>query len=304
MLSSVKRLLIPLLVALLLSGCSDVLGVNTKQPIRCDSKRPFGPFVPIAELQNLRTDFNPRLTADELTLYFLSDRVGVENRLQIWTASRASRDARWENIHVVKELEDSAVQFSGVAVTADGNTLYYSRPKDTGRALYGARRPARGEPFSGQRELFDHPDWYEFDLALSPSNEIIIAMGSRVGLAYELWSLRPPVVDDVNDPKRVFPNTIASLVSAPTISPDELELYFSTGTEEATQLYVARRATKDEPFGTPVAVSELDEPGRGEQAGWISPDNCRLYGATFRKQTGGAGTNGSMYWDLAVATRR
>jgi len=139
------RLLLPLFFALV--GCGEVIGVDTHRPLRaCDLSQPFGAFEPIAELGSVATDANPTLTDDELTLYFLSDRAAPDaDHLQIWTATRPTRVAPWQNVHVVGELADDSSQFSGVAVSGDGKTLYYSRtsPDFTRRAVYVAQRTAK-----------------------------------------------------------------------------------------------------------------------------------------------------------------
>jgi hypothetical protein len=78
-------------------------------------------------------------------------------------------------------------------------------------------------------------------------------------------------------------DTAASEVG-PVVTPDELTLYFGStrppqngGPELAyPDLFVARRARIEDPFGPPVPVSELNSPVY-EIPTWISSDECVLY---------------------------
>jgi hypothetical protein len=61
-------------------------------------------------------------------------------------------------------------------------------------------------------------------------------------------------------------------------------------------IWIARRASVNDPFGAPANVSELNT-ANNDQPGWLSPDGCRLY--LYSDRTGGVGGT-----DLYIAERR
>jgi len=62
----------------------------------------------------------------------------------------------------------------------------------------------------------------------------------------------------------------------PTLSADQLTIYFNSNRLGSGDIFVAHRATASEPFGSPTPVAEVNSP-RDDNPGWLSPDNCRLY---------------------------
>jgi hypothetical protein len=69
--------------------------------------------------------------------------------------------------------------------------------------------------------------------------------------------------------------------SMPVVSPDELVLYFSStrvapGTLGKNDIWMAVRASVDEPFGEPINILELSSE-YDELPNWVSYDGCRLY---------------------------
>jgi hypothetical protein len=73
-------------------------------------------------------------------------------------------------------------------------------------------------------------------------------------------------------------NTLGGEESSPVLSADGLTLYFTSDRNFSSvpKIFVARRAVAGAAFNLPVVVSELDN-GLVRNAGWLSPDQCRLY---------------------------
>src|SRR5262249_13998045 len=67
----------------------------------------------------------------------------------------------------------------------------------------------------------------------------------------------------------------------PAVTADGLEVYFgsSRGMTGNYDIFVAKRASRADPFGAPTLVSELSNPGglSRELPGWTTPDGCRIY---------------------------
>jgi hypothetical protein len=71
----------------------------------------------------------------------------------------------------------------------------------------------------------------------------------------------------------------------PALTADLLELYFSSDREGRENIFVARRATPNEPFGQPVAVDEINSEFVDATPG-LTPDGLTLYfESTRRSQT-------------------
>src|SRR5688572_13573992 len=84
-----------------------------------------------------------------------------------------------------------------------------------------------------------------------------------------------------------------------SISKDGLRLYFASnrpGGSGALDLYVARRASPNDPWGPPQNLGPRVNSPSSEQTVWISPDDLRLYFASDR-----AGGSGGL--DLYVSER-
>jgi len=65
------------------------------------------------------------------------------------------------------------------------------------------------------------------------------------------------------------------------LSADGLSLYFSSNRARTSDLYVARRATLNDDFGTPEALADLNTAWE-ERMPWLSPDGTQLYFASNR----------------------
>jgi hypothetical protein len=71
------------------------------------------------------------------------------------------------------------------------------------------------------------------------------------------------------------------------ISADGLSLYFasnragSQGSTNSSDVWVARRQTKADAFGTPTNVAELSSPDE-DIPSWLSADGCRMYVARMQ----------------------
>ena len=88
-------------------------------------------------------DQDPSLTADLLEILFFSDRGGDED---LWTSTRATRDAPWQPPTAVVELNSDSPEQSP-AISRDGLRLwFYSRREPPG--IWYSERASRSEPWS------------------------------------------------------------------------------------------------------------------------------------------------------------
>jgi Tol biopolymer transport system component len=83
-------------------------------------------------------------------------------------------------------------------------------------------------------------------------------------------------------PTLINPRNLSSLNTAAhesgaELTADELTIYFSSNRTGRAGIYVAQRASKDEPFGEPVALDPLNTVDNNEGAPSISTDGLTIY---------------------------
>ena len=95
----------------------------------------------VAELNSPANEFDPVITPDELTIFFISDRAGGRGGLDIWTATRPSTSAPFSAPANLTELNTSADDIP-TFVTADACTIYFAFNGPGHYVQYVASRPA------------------------------------------------------------------------------------------------------------------------------------------------------------------
>jgi len=265
---------------------------------RCDPTKPFGAPVPLTTL-NLPGDDDraARLTPDELTIYFASDRTGER---RIYRATRATVDAPFGAPTMLDELTTpGGIDFLTATPSADGLELFVEQRPSAGGGASDLRRLTRAAPagpFGSGADL---------DSVNTSANETDPNLG---GGDLELWLARTGATADIFIAKRATlasafgpanplagsVNTTSSHESDPVPSADGLELFFQSDRGGPARIWVARRSVASEPLGTPVHVAELDGRGVNDVPNWLSSDRCVLYMTSYDQNA---------LADLFVATR-
>jgi Tol biopolymer transport system component len=91
----------------------------------------FGPPVRLTELSSNANERSVTLSADELEVFFSSDRLG---NFEIYTASRASLASPFSTPRLVAELNTPNDEV-GMHLSADGRTMFFNYDTDTGGTL-------------------------------------------------------------------------------------------------------------------------------------------------------------------------
>ncbi|KPK73747.1 MAG: hypothetical protein AMJ79_14975 [Phycisphaerae bacterium SM23_30] len=123
-----------------------------------------GTFTVIHKDGHGQIDTSPTLTADELTMFYESNRTGIK---QLWTATRASitdgagNFTQFENPTRVIELADDDEVWTPY-IAPDGLTIYYGAILygDTTRNIYKATRPSFNDPFENIEKVGISTDLY------------------------------------------------------------------------------------------------------------------------------------------------
>lgn len=126
------------------SGSWDIWGAT-----RTQFSSTFGDLHALSEINSPRTDSRPWLAADELTLYFESDR-NPATGYDLWQASRAHREEPFSLPTQVPQMGSPSLEGSP-SLTPDGLTLYYTSdvvPPSGRRILHRSRRLSTQDPFA------------------------------------------------------------------------------------------------------------------------------------------------------------
>ena len=253
---------------------------------RCDPRAPFGPLitVPITAPAGMTIGY-PRLSPDELTLYFAGSISGSD--FDLYTAVRGSLQDGFGTPQPLTAV-NSGANDQDPMVTSDGLTLWFSsdRVANQGSHIYVATRTSTLAAFTGAAIA---ATVNAADTTVSDIQPFVTADGG------ELWfsSTRTPTQGsrDIWYATRTggglaAPATDIALASSsfdgvPTLSADRLTLVFDsnrtgTGVKGGFDIWIAPRATAEGAFSAPTLLAEVNTAGN-DVPGWISSDNCRLY---------------------------
>jgi hypothetical protein len=252
--------------------------------VGCDLVAPFGAAVAIAELNTSASESDPRLTHDELTMYFT--RISGSTADDIWVATRSSKTAPFGA--PTKLAIDTTGSENTATVTGDDLTLYFTTSRSTpGPAIFMATRPSTSVDFGtatnvssinvsstgSYRSPYVMPDglglYFDSDVGAT-------AGGPCGGSCTDIFRATATTPGSFTLDTGAFVNVNTSDVETnAVVTIDELTLYFYSDHAGVPHVWRATRASKSAPFGTPSPSFELDS--TLTLPGWISDDGCRLY---------------------------
>ncbi|HEY5945663.1 MAG TPA: hypothetical protein VIV40_09240 [Kofleriaceae bacterium] len=246
-----------------------------------DAPAPTGPFG-TPTLASVSTtgaaEDDPTLTADQLEIYFDSNRTGGMGGGDLWTATRSSTTAVWGAARNVSELNTTGDDATP-EVSRDGLTLYWVANGAAGaKDIWVATRADRTATWSGQTRVV------ELASAADESGPCV----TPGGLAF-YFSRDPSGTDDLYVSSRTTtsatwnpPTVISELSQAgvldgePFINGTNTLLLWSSGRSGANDLYLARRSSPADTWGTPTPIAELNT-ASPEGDPWLSPDEHVIY---------------------------
>ena len=205
----------------------------------------------------------PSISADGLSLYFVSSRTGGVAGRDIWVTTRETTDDPWGTPVNLGPTINSPVSDGGVSISSDGLSLYFSSMRPGG---YGD-----GDCWVTTRETI-HSEWgtpMNLGPTVNSSADECYTSISADGLAlyfnsnrgggvggYDLWVTRRETIHDPwGTPVNVGTTVNSSSADAqPGISADGRMLFFvsdRSGGYGQIDIWVTRRATTDDPWGEP-----------------------------------------------------
>jgi WD40-like Beta Propeller Repeat len=263
----------------------------------CDVTRPFGTPVFVTSLNGPTgtDDGTARLSADELTVYFYSDRAGY----QIFTATRTSRTDAFSTPQAIAGTgitSGGGGVFKFPTLTANALTIFFESDPGGTFTVMGATRTTVASQFTVSAPVANinaSPDASEpFVL---PDGSAIYFMSTRNNAAgtANIYRAARDASGQFTTPIQVSTFfTPPSSAMAPVVTPDDLVLYFASDRTPSSgnlDIWMTKRASPGASFDPPVNVQELNTAGN-EMPNWISPDRCRIY-----LHRSSSGTNDKIY---------
>jgi Tol biopolymer transport system component len=254
----------------------------------CDPSKAFGAPVRLADFDPNGARATPRLTPDELKIYFTSN--GADAGADLSMAVRSSTTAPFAGETVL--AQSTTANDNDPMVAADERSLWFHSNRNGTADIFMATRMTTTGPFGAAAPIatVDQPTtnenhayfrsagselWFISDRA-GPAGSFDIYVSKRTGNAFAA-------------PTRVAELSSAAQDWQPQPSEDGLTILFASdrdGGAGKMDLWTARRTSVALPFDAPSALTELNSPSI-EQAGWLSADGCRIWFSSGRATSDG-----------------
>jgi len=261
----------------------------------------FGTPTSLGETVNSSyNDFNPSISADGLSLYFISNRTGgiggtgMYDGCDIWVTTRETTDDPWgipENLGPT--INTPGGEF-GVSISSDGLSLYFDmwQPgSSNSEDLYVATRATIDDDWSNPVSLGPMVNSSADDCYVNISaDELALYFTSNRSGKYALWVTRRETIHDPwGTPVNLGPTVNSSPSQGhPGISADSLIFFFASSSRPGgygnDDIWMTRRARTDDAWGEPVNLGPTINSSVWEGFPNVSADGSTLY---FRySQTG------------------
>lgn len=256
---------------------------------RCDPMAPFAAPVPMDGINSYLDDVSARLSPDELTIVFA--RRQATNVWDLYQGTRESRDAAFGNIELLATV-NSINSDLWPTLSPDGLTLMFDSDRGMPNMyhVYISRRADVSERFgpatavAGLMTREVHPM-----LANAGSLYFTSPNAVRPGLgSFDIWRATVAADGTVGTPAAVIGGVnSADADQTPTLTDDELRIYFRRDVTTEADVYTASRSTVSDGFGAAAPVATLAAVGVVETPSWVSADDCNLY--SYSDAPGGMG---------------
>jgi hypothetical protein len=234
------------------------------------------------------SDHSACISADGLYLYFTRGEVAGEIWEACWVTSRITSENVWGPPSNMGPTVNSPNFDGGPSIAADGLSLYFfsTRPGGFGAGdLWVTTRATVDDSWNSPNilEAIVNSAFDEYAPCISADGLELYFTSDRPGGSgnWDLWVTTRTTTDDnwgepVNLGSKI--NTSAQ-DNWPGISPDGLVLFFGSnrsGGVGSWDLYMARRATTKDPWGTPINLGSGVNSTTWETGPKVSPDGSML----------------------------
>ena len=244
-------------------------------------------------------DFAPCISADELSLYYTSDRPGGYGSDDLWVTTRVTTNDDWAEPENLGPVVNCSIFDCMPSISADGLELYFSSSRSDclGRDdIYVSTRATTDDPWEEPVNLGPVVNSYDFDYApcISADGLELFFTSTRPGgleLDDDIYvSTRATTDDPWGEPVSLSFNSSA-IEGYPSISSDGLTLFFGSfrnGSLGRDDLWMTTRPTKDDDWGIPVNLGLPVNTSGHEGSPNISASGTTLY--FYSDRSGGFGS--------------
>jgi len=258
-------------------------GSDTSVPPACDITKPFGAPVRILDFDANTHRASPRLSADELTIYFTTN--SPTNSSELTMASRASKSGPFAGETV---LTQSTVEpENDPTVGADGLTLWFHSLRNGSADIFLATRAAPSGPFGAAMVVpaVNGATTIEATPYFRTAASELYFVSERTGSALLDVYVSKRSGSAFSTPVPVPELSSAADELSPMVTEDGLTAIFGSdraaGGKGKEDIWIAHRASDTVPFSVPSPLTELNSAST-EQPGWISADGCRIWFSSGR----------------------
>jgi len=232
-------------------------------------------------------DFNASISADGLSLFFISSRPGGNGGRDIWVTTRETTDEDWGTpVNLGPTINSSAGEW-GVSISSDGLSLYFDTSQSGTQAindLWFATRATTDDDWSNPVNLglTVNSGADDYVPSISADNLSLYFTSGRGGGhgAYDLWVTTRETTDDPwGTPVNLGPTVNSSDFDLdPGISSDGRTVFFTRGYGIGqTEIWVTTRATTDGPWGEPVKLGSTINSSTSQGFPNVSADGSTLF---------------------------
>ncbi len=276
--TKITFVLVGLVTAIVLSGGSAKADFTFGEPTN------LGPTV-----NSSVWDFTPSVSADNLTLYFSSNRPGGYGNPDIWVTTRATTSDPWEEPMNMDATINTPSRDRHPSISLDGLTLFFSSDRPGGygeRDLWVTTRSATSEPWSEPVNLGPTVNSSSNDVgpSISADGLELFFLSNRSGGQgdQDTWvTTRTTTSDPWAEPVNLGPDLNSPLKDGqPDISADGLILFFRSrkpGTYGGSDIWFSKRATIKDDWGMPVHPGPPVNTTASDSGPSISADGSILY---------------------------
>lgn len=268
-------------------------GADAETPIvpKCDRSKPFGAPTRVAGGVSTANDAesDARVSLDEKTIVFSSDRGTNPKRTRFWTATRGSASAEFGNATLL--LEDPTEPVYDATFGPSGLTVVFQAGGfSTPARLRFAMRANVGGPFAAAIDLpgANAAGTDERDPSLTTDGKRLLFTRNASGGTSDIFIATTLDQKSIMNVAPIAELNGGSNDRDPVLTQEGLEIFFASDRLAGAgkmRIFHATRKSTSTPFGTPTPLPELAGTLQYEAPTWTSPDGCVLYFSSDRAGT-------------------
>ncbi|MFC1604423.1 hypothetical protein ACFL5F_05280 [Planctomycetota bacterium] len=229
------------------------------------------------------------ISADGLTLFFVSDRPGNVGAVDIWVTTRPTQDDPWaEPVNLGPTVNSPGDDYAPY-ISADGLELYFHSEQPDGYGftdIWVTTRETPNEPWTSPVKLGPPVNGGHFDngpCITADCLELFFSSTRPGGLGdHDIWVARRATTEDPwGEPVNLGPKiNSSSRDRLASVSSDELTLFFGSqrpGGHGSSDIWMTRRPTVSDDWEPPVNLGPPVNTEYGEDGPSISADGSTLY---------------------------